>query len=240
MAVVVDGAIAGLVSVADPVKATTPEALDALHAVGFRIVMVTGDSAAHRRAVAARLGHRRGARRGAARGQGAHRPRPAGGRGAGGDGRRRHQRRAGAGAGRRRHRHGHRHRRRDRERRGHAGEGRPARHRPRAQARLATMRNIRQNLFFALAYNAAGVPMAAGVLYPAFGLLLSPMVAAAAMSLSLGVGDRQFAQAARAEARRLRKRMNAGIDQPEIRRISGSGRAAASRGRDRSNATSST
>lgn len=48
----------------------------------------------------------------------------------------------------------------------------------------ATMRNIRQNLFFAFIYNAIGVPIAAGVLYPAFGLLLSPMMAAAAMSLS--------------------------------------------------------
>ncbi len=48
----------------------------------------------------------------------------------------------------------------------------------------ATMRNIRQNLFFAFAYNAVGIPIAAGVLYPAFGLLLSPVVAALAMSLS--------------------------------------------------------
>ena len=48
----------------------------------------------------------------------------------------------------------------------------------------ATLRNIRQNLFFAFGYNTLGVPLAAGVLYPAFGLLLSPMVAAAAMSLS--------------------------------------------------------
>jgi Cu+-exporting ATPase len=48
----------------------------------------------------------------------------------------------------------------------------------------ATMRNIRQNLFFAFAYNAAGIPIAAGVLYPTFGLLLSPIVAAAAMALS--------------------------------------------------------
>jgi Cu+-exporting ATPase len=46
------------------------------------------------------------------------------------------------------------------------------------------MRNIRQNLFFAFIYNAVGVPVAAGVLYPAFGLLLSPIVAAAAMALS--------------------------------------------------------
>lgn len=48
----------------------------------------------------------------------------------------------------------------------------------------ATIRNIKQNLFFAFAYNALGVPIAAGVLYPVFGLLLSPMIAAAAMSLS--------------------------------------------------------
>ena len=48
----------------------------------------------------------------------------------------------------------------------------------------ATMRNIRQNLFFAFLYNALGIPVAAGVLYPFFGLLLSPIIAGAAMSLS--------------------------------------------------------
>ncbi|MDP3692121.1 MAG: hypothetical protein Q8R73_13995, partial [Bradyrhizobium sp.] len=48
----------------------------------------------------------------------------------------------------------------------------------------STMRNIRQNLFFAFIYNAAGIPIAAGVLYPTFGLLLSPIIAAAAMALS--------------------------------------------------------
>jgi Cu+-exporting ATPase len=48
----------------------------------------------------------------------------------------------------------------------------------------ATMRNIRQNLFFALAYNTAGVPVAAGVLFPFFGILISPMFAAFAMSAS--------------------------------------------------------
>ena len=52
------------------------------------------------------------------------------------------------------------------------------------QLSIATMRNIRQNLFFAFAYNAAGIPIAAGVLYPFFGILLSPIFAAAAMSLS--------------------------------------------------------
>ena len=46
------------------------------------------------------------------------------------------------------------------------------------------MRNIRQNLFFAFAYNSVGVPIAAGILYPFFGILLSPMIAAAAMSMS--------------------------------------------------------
>jgi Cu+-exporting ATPase len=46
------------------------------------------------------------------------------------------------------------------------------------------MRNIRQNLFFAFIYNALGVPVAAGLLYPFFGVLLSPMIAAAAMSFS--------------------------------------------------------
>ena len=48
----------------------------------------------------------------------------------------------------------------------------------------ATLRNIRQNLFFAFAYNTLGIPIAAGLLYPFFGLLLSPMLASAAMSLS--------------------------------------------------------
>ena len=48
----------------------------------------------------------------------------------------------------------------------------------------ATMKNIRQNLFFAFVYNSAGVPIAAGILYPFFGILLSPVIAAAAMSFS--------------------------------------------------------
>jgi len=48
----------------------------------------------------------------------------------------------------------------------------------------ATMRNIRQNLFFAFIFNASAVPVAAGVLYPAFGLLLNPMIASAAMAMS--------------------------------------------------------
>jgi Cu+-exporting ATPase len=48
----------------------------------------------------------------------------------------------------------------------------------------ATMRNIRQNLFFAFVYNVLGVPIAAGILYPSFGILLSPMIASAAMTFS--------------------------------------------------------
>jgi Cu+-exporting ATPase len=52
------------------------------------------------------------------------------------------------------------------------------------QLSSATMNNIRQNLFLAFVYNAAGVPVAAGVLYPFFGALLSPIIAAAAMALS--------------------------------------------------------
>ncbi len=59
------------------------------------------------------------------------------------------------------------------------------RHRQGARAvGRASMRNIRQNLFFAFVYNSAGVPIAAGILYPVFGILLSPIIAAAAMALS--------------------------------------------------------
>ncbi len=52
------------------------------------------------------------------------------------------------------------------------------------QLSQATMKNIRQNLFFAFFYNSLGVPIAAGILYPVFGILLSPIIAAAAMSFS--------------------------------------------------------
>ena len=90
----------------------------------------------------------------------------------------------GARQGRRRDRHGHGHRR------GHGERGVTLVKgdlRGIARARRlshATMNNIKQNLFFAFLYNSAGVPIAAGVLYPVFGILLSPMIAAAAMSFS--------------------------------------------------------
>ena len=64
----------------------------------------------------------------------------------------------------------------------------------------ATMRNIRQNLFFAFVYNSIGIPIAAGVLYPFFGLLLSPMIASAAMTLQFRFRDRQRAAPAPREA----------------------------------------
>jgi len=63
----------------------------------------------------------------------------------------------------------------------------------------ATMRNIRQNLFFAFIYNILGVPIAAGVLYPFFGTLLSPMIASAAMTFSSVSVNLQRASAEKAE-----------------------------------------
>jgi hypothetical protein len=75
-------------------------------------------------------------------------------------------------------------RRGHRERRHHAAARRSDGAGARAPALASVMPNISQNLIFAFAYNSAGVPIAAGVLYPAFGLLLSPAIAAAAMALS--------------------------------------------------------
>ena len=149
----------------------------------MRIVMLTGDNAATAHAVAREARHHRGRGRrprrktntASSRAQAAGRRR---------DGRRRGQRRTGTRRGRRRHRDGHRYRRRHSKRRHHPGKGDLAGIvRARTLSRT-TMRNIRENLVFAFAYNAIGIPIAAGVLYPAFGLLLSPMVAALAMSFS--------------------------------------------------------
>ncbi len=184
MFVAVDGRLAGLVAVADPVKATTAEAIRALHERGLRIIMATGDNQRTAEAVAARLGIdevragmlpegkqsligelQAGGAKVAMAGDGVN-DAPA---------------LAAADVGIA------------------MGTGADVavesagitlvkgdltgivRARTLAQA---TIRNIKQNLFFAFLYNALGVPVAAGVLYPVFGTLLSPMIAAAAMSLS--------------------------------------------------------
>jgi Cu+-exporting ATPase len=184
MFVVVEGRIAGLISVADPVKETTPAALEELHRLGFRIIMATGDNERTARAVAGRLGIdeiraevlpedkariikelQAEGRRVAMAGDGVN-DAPALAQADVGIA-------MGTGAdvaiesagltlvkG---------------DLRGIVRARRLA---------LATMRNIKQNLFFALIYNAAGVPVAAGVLYPLLGILISPIFAAAAMSLS--------------------------------------------------------
>ncbi len=184
MFVVVDGAVAGLVSVTDPVKETTPGALKALHALGFRIVMATGDSKRTARAVAGRLGIDE-IRAEVLPEDKARLVRELQAAGAvvamAGDGVNDAPALAQADVGIA------------------MGTGADVAIesagltlvkgdltgivRARRLA-LATMRNIRQNLFFALAYNAAGVPVAAGILYPFIGVLVSPMLAAAAMSFS--------------------------------------------------------
>jgi Cu+-exporting ATPase len=180
----VDGILAGLFAIADPIKASTPEAVRSLVAEGVRVVMLTGDNKTTAQAVARKLGIteveaevlpedkskivarlRSEGRIVAMAGDGVN-DAPA---------------LAAADVGIA------------------MGTGTDvaiesagvtllkgdlqgiARAR---QLSRATMRNIRQNLFFAFIYNAAGVPVAAGVLYPAFGILLSPIIAAAAMALS--------------------------------------------------------
>jgi Cu+-exporting ATPase len=184
MFVVLGDTIAGLVSVADPVKETTPAALAALHELGFRIIMATGDNERTAKAVASRLGIdeiradvlpedkariirelQAEGRKVAMAGDGVN-DAPA-------------LAQADVGIA--------------------MGTGADVaiesagftlvkgnldgivRARRLSQA---TMRNIRQNLFFALIYNAAGVPVAAGVLFPFLGILISPMFAAFAMSAS--------------------------------------------------------
>lgn len=184
MFVVLEGEIAGLVSVADPVKETTPAAIKALHELGFRIIMATGDNERTAKAVAAQLGIddiradvlpedkariirelQAEGRKVAMAGDGVN-DAPA-------------LAQADVGIA--------------------MGTGADVaiesagitlvkgnldgivRARRLSQA---TMGNIRQNLFFALIYNAAGVPVAAGVLYPFLGILISPMFAAFAMSAS--------------------------------------------------------
>ena len=184
MYVATGGAMTGLIAVADPVKATTPQALAALRETGVRVVMLTGDNRTTAETVARRLGIddveaevlpeqkslvvkrlREQGRVVAMAGDGVN-DAPA---------------LAAADVGIA------------------MGTGTDVAIESAgvtlikgdlaaiARARTlsaATMRNIRQNLFFAFIYNALGVPVAAGVLYPAFGLLLSPIIAAAAMALS--------------------------------------------------------
>jgi Cu+-exporting ATPase len=180
----INGKAAGAFGIADPVKATTPAALEALRAQGIRIVMLTGDNRTTADAIARRLGIteveadvlpdqkagivarlKREGRVVAMAGDGVN-DAPA---------------LAAAEVGIA------------------MGTGTDVAMESAgitllkgdltgiAKARMlshATMSNIRQNLFFAFVYNAAGVPIAAGVLYPVFGILLSPMIAAAAMALS--------------------------------------------------------
>jgi len=184
MFVVVDGQIAGLICVADPVKETTLEALENLHGLGLRIVMATGDNERTARAVAARLGIdeiradvlpedkariirdlQEQGHRVAMAGDGVN-DAPALAQADVGIA-------MGTGA--------------DVaiESAGFTLVKGDLRGIVRARRlSVATMRNIRQNLFFALIYNTAGVPVAAGLLYPFFGILISPIFAAAAMSLS--------------------------------------------------------
>ena len=184
MFVAVDGDAAGLVSVSDPIKETTPAAIKALHREGVRIVMLTGDSETTARAVAATL-QLDEVVAGVLPDQKAEtvkRLQDAGQIvGMAGDGINDAPALAQAHVGIA------------------MGTGTDVAMesagvtlvkgdlqgiiRARRLSR-ATMKNIRQNLFFAFVYNSVGVPVAAGVLYPVFGILLSPMIAAAAMSLS--------------------------------------------------------
>ena len=182
--VAVDGAAAGLIAVADPVKATAAEAVRALHAEGLRIVMLTGDNRVTAEAVAGELGIdevvadvlpdqksaaimrlQAAGRTVAMAGDGIN-DAPALARAdvgiAMGTGTDVAIESAGVTL---------------------VGGDLGGIVRARRLSR-ATMRNIRQNLFFAFAYNTLGIPVAAGVLYPVFGLLMSPMFAGAAMSVS--------------------------------------------------------
>ena len=184
MIVAVDGRVAGLVAVHDPIKASTAEALRALREDGVDLVMLTGDARASARAVAEELGITRFEAEVLPEGKAAaiRRLREEGRVvGMAGDGVNDAPALALASVGIA------------------MGTGTDiamesagvtlVRGDLRAMVRArrlgrATMKNIRQNLFFAFAYNVVGVPIAAGALYPIFGLLLSPMLASLAMSLS--------------------------------------------------------
>jgi Cu+-exporting ATPase len=180
----VDGKPAGAIVVTDPIKPSSPPALQALKAAGIRVVMLTGDNAVTARAIAARLGIDESEgevlpeRKGAAVKQLQQQGRVVA---MAGDGVNDAPALAQADIGIA------------------MGTGSDVAIQSAGITLLkgdlkglaiaralsaATMRNIRPNLFFAFVYNAAGVPIAAGLLYPWFGLLLSPVMAAAAMALS--------------------------------------------------------
>jgi Cu+-exporting ATPase len=182
--VAVDGRLAGVLTVADPVRDSTPEAIRMLHQAGLRVVMVTGDSRVTADEVARQLGidEVEAEVLPAQKGEIVKRFQAAGHKVAmAGDGVNDAPALAQADVGIA------------------MGTGTDiamesagvtlvkgdlrgvARARKLSQA---TIRNIRQNLFFAFVYNALGVPVAAGVLYPFFGVVLSPMIASAAMTFS--------------------------------------------------------
>ncbi|WP_423357765.1 heavy metal translocating P-type ATPase [Dyella halodurans] len=184
MYLVIDGTLAGLMAVADRIKASTPQAIRDLHAAGLRVVMLTGDNATTAKAVAGSLGIDEVHADVSPLDKAAvvQRLRAAGKRVAmAGDGINDAPALAAADVGIA------------------MGSGTDIAMES-AQVTLvkgeltaivrarslsqATVRNIRQNLFFAFVYNAVGVPLAAGLLYPLLGVMLSPMVAALAMSLS--------------------------------------------------------
>jgi P-type Cu+ transporter len=182
--VAVDGKLAGLFAIADPVKQSTPDALKALTAEGIKVIMLTGDNRTTANAVARKLGianveaevlpdqksavvaklHKEG-RIVAMAGDGVNDAPALAAAAVGiamGTGTDVAMESAGITL-----------------LKGDLGGIVRAR-----RLSQATMRNIRQNLFFAFIYNAAGIPIAAGILYPSFGILLSPIIAAAAMALS--------------------------------------------------------
>jgi Cu+-exporting ATPase len=182
--IAVDGKLAGLFAIADPVKASTPDALRALAADGIKVIMLTGDNRTTANAVARSLGIadveaevlpdqksavvaklQKAGKVVAMAGDGVNDAPALAAAEVGiamGTGTDVAMESAGVTL-----------------LKGDLGGIVRAR-----RLSQATMRNIRQNLFFAFIYNAAGIPIAAGILYPAFGLLLSPIIAAAAMALS--------------------------------------------------------
>jgi Cu+-exporting ATPase len=184
MFVALDGALVGIVAVADPIKESTAQAIRELHAQGLRVIMATGDNERTAQAVAGKLGIdevragilpeakkdlidqlRRDGHKIAMAGDGVNDAPALAAADVGiamGTGADVAMESAGITL---------------------LGGDLMGIVRARKLAR-ATLRNIKQNLFFAFAYNALGVPIAAGLLYPVTGLLLSPMIAAAAMSLS--------------------------------------------------------